>query len=122
MQIGSVFPLIVCPEEARPFKYSTEKAIKVPDVTASSARCKVLFYCFSVLTNLSGLIRHYYVEREKGVESVGAKHVGAALGDVLHVRSVSPVTSAPPHTAIRFNYFILSQIAFLAANFDNGVS
>ena len=32
-------PFLPSPEEARVFKYSTEKTIKVPDVTTSSARC-----------------------------------------------------------------------------------
>ena len=41
--------------------------------------------------------------------------------DTFHVRRVSPVIGAPRHTAIRFNHFVLSQIVFLAVNFDNGV-
>ena len=57
----------------------------------------------------------------KWVESVSAKHAGAPLGDAFYVRIVSPVISAPLHTAIRFKHFVLSQIAFLAVDFDNGV-
>ena len=37
--------LIICPKEAHIFKYSTERAVKTLDVTASSARW--CYHCLS---------------------------------------------------------------------------